>query len=71
MEIGPYGRELQIIKKLHAQMPQLRIISIGAEGPMENLIHAFKFGSNDFYKLPLNIDLLIERIDGIVKKLLE
>ena len=68
LEIGTVGKELIILKELQAKWPRLSVISLGLEEPKEHLIKAFKYGSNDFFKMPLNIDLLIERIEGIVKK---
>ena len=68
LEIGSNGKELKILKELHTKWPKLSVISLGLEEPKEDLIKAFIYGSNDFYKIPLNIELLIERIEGIVKR---
>ena len=68
LEIGTTGQELKILKELQIKWPLLHIISLGLEKPKEHLIKAFKYGSNDFFKIPLNIELLIERIEGIVRR---
>jgi len=56
------------LKEVHKKNPRLRVIALGQEEPKENLIKAYKYGSKDFFKMPLNEALLIERIEGIVKR---
>jgi len=68
IEIGTNGKELKILKEVHKKNPRLRVIALGQEEPKENLIKAYKYGSKDFFKMPLNEALLIERIEGIVKR---
>ena len=68
LEIGATGEELKILKEIQIKWPLLHIISLGLEKPTEHLIKAFKYGSIDFFKIPLNIELLIERIEGIVRR---
>ena len=68
LEIGANGNELNFLKKIHIKRPGLRVISLGFEEPKEHLIKTFKYGSDDFFKMPLNIELLVERIEGIVKR---
>lgn len=68
LEIGPNGKELKILKQLQDQFPKLHVITLGLEKPQQHLINAFKYGSNDFFKIPLNVDLLIERINWIVRR---
>lgn len=68
LKIGTNGKELELLKELQDQYLNLHVISVGLEKPKEHLIKAFKYGSNDFFKMPLNADLLIERIEGIVRR---
>ena len=68
IEIGANGKELKILKEVHKKNSRLRVIALGQEEPKENLIKAYKYGSKDFFKMPLNEALLIERIEGIVKR---
>ena len=68
IEIGTNGKELKILKEVQRKNPRLRVIALGQEEPKENLIKAYKYGSKDFFKMPLNEALLIERIEGIVKR---
>lgn len=68
LEIGMKGKELKILKEILDKNPRLRVITLGVEEPKEHLIKAFKYGSKDFFKMPLNVELLIERIENIVKR---
>jgi len=68
IEIGTNGKELKILKEVHTNNPELRVIALGQKEPKDHLIKAYKYGSKDFFKMPLNEALLIERIEGIVKR---
>ena len=68
IEIGSNGKELKALKEIHSISPNVRVIALGEEEPKEHLIKAFKYGSKDFFKMPLNSTLLFEKIEGIVKR---
>jgi DNA-binding NtrC family response regulator len=68
IEIGSNGKELKILKEIHSSNPGVRVIALGDEEPKEHLIKAYKYGSKDFFKIPVNTALLIERVESIVKR---
>jgi DNA-binding NtrC family response regulator len=67
IEIGSNGKELKTLKVIHSSSPSVRVIALGDEEPKEHLIKAYKYGSKDFFKLPVNTALLIERVESIIK----
>jgi DNA-binding NtrC family response regulator len=67
IEIGSNGKELKTLKEIHSSNPGVRVIALGEEEPKEHLIKAYKYGSKDFFKLPVNAALLIERVESIIK----
>jgi len=68
IEVHTDGKELKTIKIIHEQFPRLPIIAIGVGKLIENLVQAFQYEIIDFFKLPYNRELLIERINVVTKK---
>lgn len=66
LEISSKGAELNILAEIQLKFTNIHIISLGMEKPQGHLIQTFKYGSNDFFKMPILEDLLIERIYGII-----
>ena len=68
IEIGSNGKELKTLIEIHSSNPEVHVIALGEEEPKEHLIKAYKYGSKDFFKLPVNTALLIERVENIAKR---
>jgi len=62
-----YHSEVEVIKNLKSQFPLLEIVIINGNGNKSALIGGFKHGARDAFRKPYKVDLIIERVEALIK----
>ena len=68
LEIGEGEVELKLLKKIKCGGKKVPIIALGPGGSRDIVVEAFKYGACDFFKIPYNRELLIERIRAVINQ---
>jgi DNA-binding NtrC family response regulator len=57
---------LDLLQQLRAAFKSIRVIIISAYASVENIVAAMKVGAHNFYRKPINIDMLVAEIRGMM-----
>ncbi len=70
LEISQDGpSEVEIIKNINIQYPNIKIILINGNGNREVVSRSFSYGVNDVFRLPYKRYLIVERTKAIINKM--
>ncbi len=62
-----WERDLVLLQIVRASYPDLILIVVDGGQSPDNVIRAFRIGVDDYFKKPLDGDLLAERIEALLK----
>lgn len=69
LELPEQGRtEMEMISQLKQRHPRLQIVVINGNGNSEALAEAFGYGVKDAFRRPYRVELLEERVRGMIKR---
>ena len=68
LEITEGGDELDQLRYVKCVSPSISIIVLGEDMPKEKVVEAFSLGACDYFKIPYNRELLVERIIAVSRK---
>lgn len=67
LEIADSSAEaLDWVKQIKSQLPAIKIIVVNSGHSMEIIAKAFYYGANDFFRTPVDVNLLSERISSLL-----
>lgn len=67
LEIGDSsGDELDWLRKVKRQAPSIKVIVVNSGRSIETVAKAFSYGAADFFRKPLDVNLLSERISSLL-----
>ncbi len=61
------GSGLDILRKLHADAPETKVVVITAHGSVDTAVEAMKLGAYDFVKKPFELDELLATADNALR----
>lgn len=64
----PISEPLATLKTIKQQQPNLKVIVVNNGHSVNVVAKAFQYGAADFFRSPVNISLLNERIDALIHK---
>lgn len=59
--------EVSIIKRLLSRNKDLKIVLINGNSDQEIIAKAFRYGVRDAFRMPYKVDLIVERIEALIK----
>ncbi len=61
--------EVEIIKNVKINYPDIKIIMINGDGNREVISKSFSYGANDTFRTPYKRSLIVERVNAILDEL--
>ncbi len=61
--------EVEIIKNVKSNYPDIKIILINGDGDSELIAKAYAYGAIDAFRMPYKTSLIVERVKAILDKL--
>lgn len=58
---------LELLKRLHGRFPKLPVIMMSGHAGIETAVTAIKAGAYDFMEKPLHLEVLLEKVESVVK----
>ena len=62
----PISEPLSVLRTIKQKQPSLKIIVVHNGNSVKVVAKAFQYGATDFFRTPVNISLLNERIDALI-----